>query len=82
VRGLTVRGELSHYGCLTDGKQWRFYMVDRESMFITSVLADNREATIRILGRYPDLQRLTTGVLTFLSAGHAPVRDNSAPIWY
>ena len=56
VRWLTVSGESSHYGCLTDGKEWRFYVVDGESMFINFVLADNRENTVRILGRYPDLQ--------------------------
>jgi hypothetical protein len=81
VHWLTVSGESSHYGCLTDGKEWRFYVVDGESMF-KKVVADNRENTIRILGRYPDLQPLTIGALTFLSAGRAPVRDNSAPIWF
>lgn len=82
VRYLTVSGESSHYGCLTDGREWRFYVVDGERMFIRFVLADNRENTIRILGRYSDLQPLTIGALTFLSAGRTPVRDNSSPIWY
>jgi hypothetical protein len=82
VRWLTGSGESSHYGCLTDGREWRFYVVDEDSMFMQFVVADNRENTIKILGRYPDLQPLTICALTFLSTGRAPVRDSSAPIWY
>ena len=82
MRWLTISGQTSHYGCLTDGKQWRFYVVDGERMYLNFVVADNTENIVRILGRYPDLQPLTIGALTFLSVGRAPVRDNHAPIWY
>ena len=55
---LTISEQSSCYGCLTDGKEWRFYVVDGERMFIKFVVADSRENTIRVLGRYPGLQPL------------------------
>jgi len=56
---LTISEQSSCYGCLTDGKKWRFYVVDGEKMFIKHIIADNRQNAIRVLGRYLNLQPLT-----------------------
>ena len=54
MRWLTVRGTTTHYGALTDGRDWRFYVVDGDAFFMKSIPADSRDNIILILGRCSD----------------------------
>jgi hypothetical protein len=41
VRRSTVRGTTNLYGALTDGRDWRPYVVDRDAFFMKSITADS-----------------------------------------
>jgi hypothetical protein len=51
---LTVRGTTTHYGALTDGRDWRFYIIDDDAYFVKSISADSRANIVLILGRCPN----------------------------
>jgi hypothetical protein len=54
VHWLTVRGTTTHYGALTDGREWRFYVIDGDMFFMNPVTADSRDNIVLILGRCSD----------------------------
>jgi hypothetical protein len=72
-----------HYGALTDGRDWGFYIVDSDAFFMKFITADTCDNIILILGRCSDfLIILTLGILTRLYADRFPIRDDTAVIWY
>jgi len=64
-------GTTTHYGALTDSRDWRFYILDGDGFFMKSITADSRENIVLILG-----------ILTRLCAGRFPVHDDTTAIWY
>jgi hypothetical protein len=55
VHWLTVRGTTTHYGALTDGRDWRFYVIDDDAFYMNSITADSRENIVLILGRCSEI---------------------------
>ena len=82
MRWLTVRGTTTHYGALTDSRDWRFYIIDGDGFFMKSITADSRDNIFLILGRYSDFLATFNTRYLHLCAGRFPVNDDTTAIWY